>query len=104
MLNINEKIANLSAEQRALLESLLAEEGEIDDDADTLAPPLIVPAPEQRYEPFPLTDIQQAQLLGRSGLFDLTTTGHAYVELDCDGMDLERLTLALRRLIANNDQ
>ncbi|MFO1431951.1 MAG: amino acid adenylation domain-containing protein [Candidatus Competibacteraceae bacterium] len=104
MLNINEKIANLSAEQRALLESLLAEEGEIDNDADTLEPPLIVPAPEQRYEPFPLTEIQQAQLLGRSGLFDLTTTGHAYVELDCDGMDLERLTLALRRLIANNDQ
>ncbi|WP_181919410.1 hypothetical protein [Alkalilimnicola ehrlichii] len=30
--------------------------------------------------------------------------GHGYVELECDGMDLDRIQTALRRIIADNDQ
>ncbi len=55
--------------------------------------PTIVAAPEERYLPFPLTDIQQAYwargLEGvELGAVRLTTT-----EIDCDGLDWSALTL-----------
>lgn len=57
-----------------------------------------------RYEPFPLTAIQQAYLLGRAGLFDLgDVSTHFYLELDHDDLDLDRLTAALRHLIDRHD-
>jgi amino acid adenylation domain-containing protein len=66
--------------------------------------PPIVPAPEQRYQPFPLTDIQQAYWLGRSGTFELGNVAtHGYVELDCEGLDLERLNRAWQILIERHD-
>ncbi|NER32387.1 MAG: hypothetical protein F6J89_33530, partial [Symploca sp. SIO1C4] len=33
--------------------------------------PAVVPAPESRYKPFPLTDMQHAFWVGRSGVFEL---------------------------------
>lgn len=57
-----------------------------------------------RYEPFPLTAIQQAYLLGRSGLFDLgDVSTHLYLEFELTDLDLDRLTAALHRLIARHD-
>src|SRR5271166_733940 len=42
------------------------------DHADPSAPlPEVVPDPSRRYQPFPLTDIQQAYLVGRTSAFDL---------------------------------
>jgi pyochelin synthetase len=37
--------------------------------------PVLVPRPEERYAPFPLTDVQEAYWLGRSGFFDLGAVG-----------------------------
>ena len=68
----------------------------------TAAPlfPTLVPDPERWYEPFPLTDVQQAYWVGRSGLVELGNIAtHAYEEIDCVGLDLARLNNALRRII-----
>lgn len=66
--------------------------------------PRITPRPQQRYEPFPLNDIQQAYWVGRTGGVELgNITTHAYLELEGDAVDLERLSQALRRVIARQD-
>ena len=103
MSELQERLKMLSDDQRALFEKLAAKKKEAES-SPSLQPPQIRPKPEDRYQPFPLTDIQQAQWFGRSGLFDITVAGHGYVEMDCDGMSLERLQAAFRRLIADNDQ
>ncbi|MGD1808688.1 amino acid adenylation domain-containing protein [Dapis sp. BLCC M126] len=66
--------------------------------------PQISPAPQERYQPFPLTDIQQAYWLGRSGGFDLgNVAAHGYLEIDSNNLDLERLSLAWQKLISRHD-
>ncbi|MGH8604058.1 MAG: condensation domain-containing protein, partial [Gammaproteobacteria bacterium] len=103
MSELQQRLKMLSDDQRALFEKLVAKKREAENPV-SLQPPEIIPKPEARYQPFPLTDIQQAQWFGRSGLFEITVAGHGYVEIDCDGMSLERLQTAFRRLIADNDQ
>jgi amino acid adenylation domain-containing protein len=62
------------------------------------------PNPEQRYQPFPLTDVQQAYWIGRSGTFELGNVAtHGYIELESHGLNLERLKLAVQRLIEHHD-
>jgi nonribosomal peptide synthetase protein BlmIV len=64
----------------------------------------LVSSPDDRHEPFPLTDIQQAYWLGRrSGLTLGGVATHGYVELDVDDLDVDRLTGALNRLIDRHD-
>lgn len=64
----------------------------------------IVPNPADRYRPFPLTDIQQAYWIGRNGAFELSNIAtHAYREIDCDDLDLEKLNQAWQRLIERHD-
>jgi len=59
---------------------------------------------QDRYEPFPLTDIQQAYYVGRGGDFELGNVScHTYYEVETDDLDLERFNLALRRLIERHD-
>ncbi len=66
--------------------------------------PQIVPDPQRRHEPFPLTDIQQAYWVGRSGAFELgNVSTHSYREIETAGLDLERFTAACRRLIDRHD-
>lgn len=67
-------------------------------------PPRARPEPEQRYAPFPLTDIQQAYWVGRRPGLELGGIGcQCYLEIDTDGLDVPRLTRALRRLIDRHD-
>jgi len=67
-------------------------------------PPTIRPAPEQRYEPFPLTDIQQAYWIGRTGFLELgRVSTHRYVEVESVNLDLKRFTLAWQRLVDRHD-
>ncbi|MBW4676163.1 MAG: amino acid adenylation domain-containing protein [Desmonostoc geniculatum HA4340-LM1] len=62
------------------------------------------PNPEQRYQPFPLTDVQQAYWIGRGGTFELGNVAtHGYIELESHGLNLERLKLAVQRLIEHHD-
>ncbi len=85
------------AGKRALLERLLRER-------EAGASLALRPDPGGRYEPFALTDVQQAYLLGRSGYGELSGVGvHGYVEIDCLDLDVTRLEEAWRRLIERHD-
>ncbi|BAZ70240.1 peptide synthetase [Fischerella sp. NIES-4106] len=66
--------------------------------------PTIVPDPQQLYQPFPLTDIQQAYWLGRNEAFELgNIAAHGYLELDCNRLNLTRLNQAWQKLILRHD-
>jgi amino acid adenylation domain-containing protein len=66
--------------------------------------PTLTPAPDQRYQPFPLTEIQQAYWLGRNSAFELgNIASHLYIELDCQNLDLERLNSAWQKIIHHHD-
>ncbi|MFB2980086.1 amino acid adenylation domain-containing protein, partial [Microseira sp. BLCC-F43] len=66
--------------------------------------PTLIPAPDQRYQPFPLTEIQQAYWLGRNSAFELgNIASHIYIELDCQNLDLERLNQAWQKIIDHHD-
>jgi len=66
--------------------------------------PRIVPDPAARHEPFPLTDLQQAYWVGRTGAFELGNVApHFYLEADLPGLDLERFNQALIALIQRHD-
>jgi len=72
--------------------------------ADLCRLPPIVPDPASRYKPFPLNEVQQAYWVGRGSLFALgNVASHNYTEIDVSDLDVERLSLALRRLIARHD-
>ncbi|MCW6050903.1 amino acid adenylation domain-containing protein [Lyngbya sp. CCAP 1446/10] len=72
--------------------------------ASSTSLPVIKPAPDLRYEPFPLTDMQHAFWVGRSGVFDLgNVANHGYYEIECQGLDLETLNSALPKLIDRHD-
>jgi len=60
--------------------------------------------PAHRYEPFPLTEMQRAFWVGRSGVLELgTVANHGYYEIDCKDLALERLNQALHQLIDRHD-
>ncbi|HEU4766779.1 MAG TPA: amino acid adenylation domain-containing protein, partial [Pyrinomonadaceae bacterium] len=66
--------------------------------------PQIVPDPQHRHEPFPLTDIQQAYWVGRNSGFELGGVGiHGYFELDCVDVDLDRLNDAWNKTVQRHD-
>ncbi|MBN8899959.1 MAG: hypothetical protein J0H57_02915, partial [Rhodospirillales bacterium] len=61
------------------------------------------PLPVEDGAPFPLTDIQQAYLIGRAAELELGRVGcHAYREFEHDGLDLDRLEQAWNRLVARH--
>lgn len=65
---------------------------------------IIRPAPEERYEPFPLTDVQSAYLVGRQDIFAYGGVGcQVYAELRLEEVDPARLEAAWNRLIAHHD-
>ncbi|MGI5519987.1 amino acid adenylation domain-containing protein [Micromonospora sp. CA-259024] len=60
--------------------------------------------PEDRFEPFPLTDLQHAYRVGRGSAVELGgVSSHYYFELERTGLDPDRLTTALRKVIARHD-
>ncbi|MBE9224515.1 amino acid adenylation domain-containing protein [Phormidium sp. LEGE 05292] len=66
--------------------------------------PSIVPALELRYEPFPLTDMQYAFWVGRSGILELgNVANHGYYEIEGKDLNLERLNWGLQQLIERHD-
>ncbi|CDK54079.1 iron aquisition yersiniabactin synthesis enzyme (Irp2) [Escherichia coli IS5] len=59
---------------------------------------------EDRYQPFALTDVQQAYLVGRQPGFALGGVGsHLFVEFEIADLDLTRLETVWNRLIARHD-
>ena len=92
MSDLKERLASLPAEKRALLAYRLSQihDSAGSDEADL--PPLRAD-PEGRFEPFGLTPLQQAYLLGRTDAFELGgIASRGYFELECRDLDPERLT------------
>lgn len=64
----------------------------------------VVPDPAHRYEPFPLTDSQQALWIGRGGLVELGNVGcHGYFEWESLDLDLDRFERAWNRVVDRHD-
>jgi pyochelin synthetase len=62
------------------------------------------PDPEHRYDPFPLTDVQGAYLMGRSSMFDHGGVAcHLYCEVEYPRVDPERAVHAWRALVQRHD-
>ncbi|QDR79901.1 non-ribosomal peptide synthetase [Sporomusa termitida] len=60
--------------------------------------------PESRHEPFPLTDVQSAYLLGRSEAFEYGGVAcHIYLELTYPELDVKRTGKAWNQLILRHD-
>ncbi|BBB92143.1 MAG TPA: non-ribosomal peptide synthetase [Methylomusa anaerophila] len=67
-------------------------------------PVTVTPDPESRFEPFPLTDIQSAYLLGRHNLFGYGGLScHIYLELNYPELDPKRTEAVWNRLILRHD-
>jgi non-ribosomal peptide synthetase component F len=64
----------------------------------------IEPDPANRYEPFTLTDVQQAYWVGQTDAYALGNVGaHVYQETQFNGLDVERLQQSFRKLIERHD-
>ncbi|PJJ05987.1 pyochelin synthetase [Streptomyces sp. 2333.5] len=63
-------------------------------------PASLVPDPAARHEPFPLTDVQAAYLLGRNEVFDYGGVAcHVYLEVNYPDLDPGRAEHAWNRLV-----
>jgi pyochelin synthetase len=68
------------------------------------AEPALREDPGNRHEPFPLTDIQAAYLIGRTDAYAYGGVGcHAYVELEYADLDVDRVTSVWRDLVRRHD-
>ncbi|UGY93640.1 non-ribosomal peptide synthetase [Streptomyces gobiensis] len=66
--------------------------------------PALAADPAARHEPFPLTEIQHAYLVGRGSAYDLGSTSvHLYTEYDCAELDPVRLRRALDALVRRHE-
>ncbi|MGD9971997.1 MAG: amino acid adenylation domain-containing protein [Desulfatirhabdiaceae bacterium] len=60
--------------------------------------------PANRFEPFELTDIQQAYWVGRHGVMGMGQIAcHTYYEVDIDNLDMDRYTHAWNALISRHE-
>ncbi|MEG4815829.1 amino acid adenylation domain-containing protein [Microcoleus sp. K5-D4] len=66
--------------------------------------PAIAPDPQNRYQPFPLNEMQQAYWIGRNSFLEMGNVAiHGYVEIESDELDLERFSLAWQRVVERHD-
>ncbi|MFB6630827.1 amino acid adenylation domain-containing protein [Streptomyces sp. NPDC056362] len=58
----------------------------------------------ERYEPFGLTDLQQAYLVGRGDAFELgNTSTYFQIEIDLEQVDVDRLGASFRAMVERHD-
>ena len=73
-------------------------------EVSTTGPSLVRTAPETRYEPFALNDIQQAYMIGRSDGVELGNIPcQFYAEVDVDNWDAQRFETALEKMIERHE-
>ncbi len=95
---------HLSEKKRMLLMHLLREQAHAQTTEQDSSLPTIVPDPAHRYEPFPLTEIQQAYWIGRSAIYELGDISiHAYVEVEGSAIDLKRLEETWQQIVVRHD-
>ncbi|KZN33823.1 non-ribosomal peptide synthetase [Pseudoalteromonas luteoviolacea] len=64
----------------------------------------IEPNHADRHQPFPLTDLQIAYLVGRNNAVEYGGVGcHSYIELDLPSIDAKRLQTAWHKLVERHD-
>ncbi|SEM89758.1 non-ribosomal peptide synthetase [Lihuaxuella thermophila] len=90
------------AELATVIHGYRGEQKEYEDFLNSL--PQVEPDRENLYEPFPLTDVQEAYWIGRSGEFELgNVSTHNYDELEFENLDMERFDQAWQKLIKRHD-
>ncbi|MGK7945196.1 MAG: amino acid adenylation domain-containing protein [Microcystaceae cyanobacterium] len=65
--------------------------------------PLINPDFEQRHQPFPFHDIQQAYWMGRTPNFEFSIPSHSYVEFEGKNIDPKRLSKAWQEVVKRHE-
>ena len=66
--------------------------------------PTLTPNLAERYEPFPLNEMQQAYWIGRNSFFEGGNVAiHVYTEIESTDLDLERFNLAWQKLVERHD-
>ncbi len=89
-----ELIEQLKVHKRALISGLSSSL------SSTASLPRVVPDISSQFDPFPLTDIQQAYWIGRGNLVALGgVSTYTYTEYDCIDLDCGRLEQGLNELI-----
>lgn len=90
--------------KRDLLLRLVGSQPTLQPDRENRNLPAISTDPDQRNDPFPLTEIQQAYWIGRSAAFDFGDVSiHAYVEVEGDDIDLARLERSWQQMVDRHD-
>lgn len=95
---LHRKVSHKELMQAATIErqAVVVENGEYISHIMEVKPDL-----ENRYEPFELTDVQRAYLMGRDDIFQLGgTSTHGYYEYEVE-LDLQRFLVALNKVIAS---
>ena len=104
--SLRERIVERKAEILEFLQQLEADTASNQPDLNEIYRPLpqIVPDEAARYQPFPLTEIQQAYLIGRDNSFDLSNVStHVYSEIDVVDFDLGKFEQAWQHLIQKHE-
>ena len=73
------------------------------EDRQTIQQPMPLHRPETRYEPFPMTDLQEAYWLGEQDFYEHRTPAFFAQEYRLVELDVSRLANALRRTVAHHD-
>src|SRR3984957_1105381 len=103
-LNLNERLSRLSPEKRALLALRLSKSERQNRPEKAVALPKAQADWENRFAPFPLSDIQQAYLIGREEGVELGNIAcHNYFEVDLADWDQDRFEAALDKLIRRHE-
>ena len=96
-------VAEVTPSEAAPGDEEAAVDGSVDGSVDESLPAVIAD-PEHRHEPFPFTDLQEAYFFGRTGAFELgNISTYVTMEVEIDGLDVERLDVAWQRMIARHD-
>ena len=83
-MDIKERLNKLNPEQRAQLLKRLSEERSGQEQTG-ISLPEIEKNDDAKYDPFPLNNLQQAYLIGRSSAFEMgNIPSAAYIELESD--------------------
>jgi pyochelin synthetase len=103
-MDLADRLNRLSPEQRAQLALRLSETRRQKDARKTAQLPEIHPDRANRHELFPLSDIQQAYLIGRSEGVELGNIScHSYFEIDFVDWEGPRFETALQKLIERHE-
>ena len=103
-MSLAKKLENLTPEERRQLALRLASAKRKAAEKSDAPLVTVTPDPAHRFEPFPLTDLQQAYLIGRSEGIELGGTAcHCYAEVDMEDWNRERFASALERVIARHE-